>query len=67
MVAILKYHMAASVKISDSTIMFTEIENIGIDTCILVPGGIELDIWAKIWYSLGPYFISIWRPPGGAN
>ena len=33
--------------------MFLDIENIGIDTRMLVLGAIEQDIWAKLW--------SFWR------
>ena len=31
------------------TLVQSLIENIGIDTCMLVLGAIEQDIWAKLW------------------
>ena len=36
--------------------MFLDIENIGIDTRMLVLGAIEQEIWAKLW--------SVWRHIG---
>ena len=36
--------------------MFLDIENIGIDTIMLVLGAIEQEIWAKLW--------SFWRHIG---
>ena len=41
---------------SDIAKMFLDIENIGIDTIILVLGAIEQEIWAKLW--------SFWRHTG---
>ena len=39
--------------------MFLDIENIGIDTRMLVLGAIEQEIWAKLW--------SFWRHIGNQN
>ena len=45
--------------------MFLDIENIGIDTRMLVLGAIEQE--GKTMVILAPYWKSIWRPPGVAH
>ena len=47
--------------------MFLDIENIGIDTRMLVLGAIEQEIMGKTMVSLAPFWKSLWRPPGVAN
>ena len=51
MAAILKPNMAAPDVNSQIAKIFLDIENVqvGIDTCILVLGAIEQEIWAKLW------------------
>ena len=49
MAAILKSNMAAPDVNSEIAKMFLDIENIGIDTRVLVLGTIEQEIWAKLW------------------
>ena len=56
MAAILKSNMAAPDVNSEIAKMFLDIENIGIDTRVLVIGTIEQEIWAKLW--------SFWRHIG---
>ena len=56
MAAILKFNMAAPDVNSEIATMFLDIENIGIDTRMLVLGAIELEIWAELW--------SFWRHIG---
>ena len=56
MAAILKSNMAAPDVNSEIAKMFLDIENIGIDTRVLVLGAIEQEIWAKQW--------SFWRHIG---
>ena len=56
MAAILKSNMAAPDVNSEIAKMFLDIENIGIDTRMLVLGAIEQDIWAKLcsfWRHIG--------------
>ena len=48
--------MAAPDVNSEIAKMFIDIENIGIDTRMLVLGAIEQEIWAKLW--------SFWRHIG---
>ena len=52
----MKSNMAAPDVNSEIAKMFLEIENIGIDTIILVLGAIEQEIWTKVW--------SFWRHIG---
>ena len=56
MAAILKSNMAAPDVNSEIAKMFLDVENIGIDTRMLVLGAIEQEIWAKLW--------SFWRHIG---
>ena len=56
MAAILKSNMAPPGRKFWDCKMFLDIENIGIDTRMLVLGAIEQEIWAKLW--------SFWRHIG---
>ena len=56
MAAILKSNMAAPDVNSEIAKMFLYIENIGIDTRMMVLGALEQEIWAKLW--------SFWRHIG---
>ena len=56
MAAILKSNMAAPNLNSEIAKMFLDIENIGINSRMLVLGAIEQEIWAKLW--------SFWRHIG---
>ena len=56
MAAILKSKMAAPDVNSEIAKLFLDIENIGIDTRMLILGAIEQEIWAKLW--------SFWRHIG---
>ena len=49
MAAIFKSNMAAPDVNSDIAKIYLDIENIDMDTCILVAGAIEQEIWAKLW------------------
>ena len=49
MAAILKSNMAAPNLNSEIAKMFLDIENIGINSRMLVLGAIEQEIWAKLW------------------
>ena len=56
MAAILKSNMAAPDVNSDIAKMFLDIDNIGIDTRIVVLGSTEQEIWAKLrsfWRHIG--------------
>ena len=56
MAAILKSNMVAPDVNSEIAKMFLGIENIGIDTRMMVLGALEQEIWAKLW--------SFWRHIG---
>ena len=49
MAAILKSNMAAPDVNSEIAKMLLDIENIGIDTRMMVLGALEQEIWAKLW------------------